>query len=63
MDNEELLRSLAEAVADGEPEEVTGLTNQAVAAKLAPLQIISEGLTRGIDVVGARFCSRGLLSA
>ncbi len=57
MENEELLISLAEAVADGEAEEVTGLTNQAVAAKLAPLRIISEGLTRGIDVVGERFAA------
>ena len=55
MTNEEILRNLAEAVIDGDDELVGEIVDQAIAAGLSPLSIINDGLTRGIDVVGANF--------
>lgn len=55
MANEDILRSLAEAVVDGDEELVSELTDQALAEGLEPLSIINDGLTKGIQIVGANF--------
>jgi corrinoid protein of di/trimethylamine methyltransferase len=46
---------LAQAVIDGEPEDVVELAQQALDAGLDPLECINQGLTKGIDRVGALF--------
>lgn len=52
---EELLKKLAQAVIEGEPEEAEGLAKQALAQGLDPLVCINEGLTPGINRVGELF--------
>jgi corrinoid protein of di/trimethylamine methyltransferase len=46
---------LAQAVVDGEPEDAVELAQQALDAGLDPLECINQGLTKGIDRVGALF--------
>jgi corrinoid protein of di/trimethylamine methyltransferase len=46
---------LAQAVIDGEPEDAVELAQQALDAGLDPLECINQGLTKGIDRVGALF--------
>ncbi len=55
MSKEELIDKLAQAVIDGEPEDAVELAQQALDAGLDPLECINEGLTKGIDRVGALF--------
>ncbi|MEL7566223.1 MAG: corrinoid protein [Dehalobacterium sp.] len=55
MANEDILRSLSEAVVDGDEELVSELTDQALAEGLEPLSIINDGLTKGIQIVGTNF--------
>ena len=55
MANEDILKSLAEAVIEGEEDLVADLTDQAISMGLEPLEIINDGLTRGIEIVGANF--------
>jgi 5-methyltetrahydrofolate--homocysteine methyltransferase len=53
----DLLERLAQAVIDGEPEDAEELAKQALDQGLDPLTCINEGLTKGIDRVGALFAS------
>lgn len=53
--SQELLKSVLEAVVDGDVQEVTESTEKAVAAGIKPLEILNEGLVKGIEVVGERF--------
>lgn len=53
--SEEIYRKLAQAVIDGEVEDVKALANQALELGLDPLVCINEGLTRGIQKVGELF--------
>lgn len=55
MTQEEILRALAEAVVDGDEDIVAKLTSQAIDKGIKPLDIINEGLTKGIDIVGQNF--------
>jgi len=57
MANEDLLQSLAEAVVDGDEEMVSELTEKALSEGLEPLSIINDGLTKGIQIVGANFAA------
>lgn len=57
MAKEDLLKELSEAVIEGDEDLVGELTDQAIAAGLAPLDIINDGLTRGIEAVGANFAA------
>jgi corrinoid protein of di/trimethylamine methyltransferase len=50
-----ILERLAQAVADGEPEEAEALARQALEQGLDPLRCIDEGLTPGIERVGELF--------
>ncbi len=52
---EEVLVQVKEAVVEGKREETLRLVKEAVRAGLAPIQIIGEGLTPGLYVVGDRF--------
>lgn len=55
MTHDEILKKLAQAVIDGEPEEAEALARQALAEGLDPLTCINEGLTPGINRVGELF--------
>jgi 5-methyltetrahydrofolate--homocysteine methyltransferase len=49
------LKALAEAVIRGDQATAVSVTKQALKEKVAPKQILDEGLIAGMDVVGARF--------
>jgi corrinoid protein of di/trimethylamine methyltransferase len=53
--SQEMFDKLAQAVIDGEPEDAAELAQQALDAGLDPLECINQGLTKGIDRVGALF--------
>ena len=52
---DEIMKGLIDAVAEGDDQLVVELTNKAVDSGMEPLQVINEGLTAGINVVGRRF--------
>lgn len=54
---EEMYKKLAQAVLDGEPEEAEALAKEALALGLDPMACITQGLTKGIQEVGALFAS------
>jgi corrinoid protein of di/trimethylamine methyltransferase len=53
--SEEILNRLAQTVVDGEPEEAEAVAREALDGGLDPLVCINQGLTPGIDQVGALF--------
>ena len=55
MSEEEILKKLAQAVIDGEPEDAVELAQQALDQGLDPLTCINQGLTAGIERVGELF--------
>ena len=55
MSKEEILSKMAQAVIDGEPEDAAELARQALDQGLDPLVCINEGLTPGMNRVGALF--------
>jgi corrinoid protein of di/trimethylamine methyltransferase len=55
--SEEIYAKLAQAVADGEPEDAEELARQALDLGLDPLECINRGLTPGIDRVGELFAT------
>jgi corrinoid protein of di/trimethylamine methyltransferase len=57
MEQSKILKSLADAVTDGDDESVVELTNEGINLGIAPLEIINDGLTRGINQVGERFAA------
>lgn len=55
--SEEIYEKIAQAVIDGEVDDVIELANQALDDGLDPLTCINEGLTKGIQRVGELFSS------
>ena len=55
MEKEEILKNLAQAVIDGEPEDAEALARKALELGLNPLECITKGLTVGIQKVGELF--------
>jgi len=53
--SEELFQKLTDSIVDCDPDAVEALTRQALAAGLEPLEIIAQGLTKGMQIVGERF--------
>ena len=53
--SQELYAQLAQAVIEGDQELTISLTKQALDRGVNPLEIIKQGLTPGIDVVGEKF--------
>src|SRR4030042_1760950 len=49
------LKALAEAVIRGDQATAVNVTKAALQEKVAPKQILDEGLIAGMDVVGSRF--------
>ena len=57
MEKDEILKRLAQAVIDGEPEDAEALARKALELELDPLECITSGLTVGIQKVGELFSS------
>lgn len=57
MAKEEILQKLSESVLEGDEDLAQEWTEKAIAAKIKPLDIINEGLTKGIEAVGANFAA------
>lgn len=55
MTNEEILQKLSEGVLEGDQDQVREYTQKGLDAGLAPLDLINDGLTKGIQAVGAEF--------
>ena len=55
MEAKEILKLLAQGVVDGDEDAVLVHTEKAIEMKIAPLEIINNGLTKGIDIVGEYF--------
>lgn len=55
--SQEMFEKLAEAVIQSEPDDAEALAKEALEKGLDPLQCIKEGLTKGIQKVGALFAS------
>jgi len=53
--SQELFSKLSMALIDGEEETVAALVKQALEQQLNPLEIIKQGLTPGMNVVGEKF--------
>lgn len=53
--SEDLFKSLSQAVIEGKKDACEELTNQLVAMKISPKEILDGGLVPGMDVVGQRF--------
>ena len=57
MEDQDQFHTISEAVQAGDAEILRALTRQALEAGVSPLQIIEQGLTAGIRVVGDKFGS------
>lgn len=55
MANEEILKRIAELVAEGDEEEAVEAVKQAFAAGLDPLVILNEGAAKGMDIVSEQY--------
>jgi methylmalonyl-CoA mutase cobalamin-binding domain/chain len=55
MPKDDILRELAQAVIDGEPEDAAELAQKALEQGMDPLECINEGLTPGMNRVGELF--------
>ncbi|MGI6406155.1 MAG: cobalamin B12-binding domain-containing protein [Syntrophaceticus sp.] len=55
--SQEALKNVLDAVVEGEVEDVAEFTEKAVAAGVKPLDILNEGLVKGIEVVGERYAT------
>jgi 5-methyltetrahydrofolate--homocysteine methyltransferase len=51
----EILTQIMNTLVEGKPDETVELTRKALTAGIEPMQIISKGLTAGMDIVGERF--------
>jgi corrinoid protein of di/trimethylamine methyltransferase len=51
----ELLEKITTSIVDGDPDSTVDTTEQALAAGLAPLTILDEGLLPGMKIVGQKF--------
>ncbi len=50
-----ILKQIEEAVVRGSIEETSNLTQAALAANLAPMDILDNGLIKGLEVIGQKF--------
>ena len=55
--SQEVLNNVLEAVVDGDVDAVAELTEKAVKAGIKPLEVLNDGLVKGIEVVGERFAT------
>jgi trimethylamine corrinoid protein len=55
MSTDELYQAMSQSVIDGEPEQAKELARKAVSLDLNPLEVIDQGYTHGMNVLGDRF--------
>ncbi len=55
MDNNEILKNLANAVIEGDDELAVSSAKAALENNMDPLQAVEEGLSKGMDVIGRQF--------
>jgi len=55
MSIDELYQTMSQSVIDGEPEQAEELAHQALSLGLDPLEVIDNGYTRGMNVLGDLF--------
>jgi corrinoid protein of di/trimethylamine methyltransferase len=55
MSTDELYQTMSQSVIDGEPEQAEELAQKAVSLGLDPLEVIDQGYTRGMNVLGDCF--------
>lgn len=55
MTHEEILQKVSEGVLEGDADQVIEWTNKALDAGIVPLAVINDGMTKGIETVGALF--------
>lgn len=55
MDNNEILKNLANAVIEGDDELAVNSAKAALENNMDPLQAVEEGLSKGMDVIGRQF--------
>jgi corrinoid protein of di/trimethylamine methyltransferase len=55
MSSDELYQAMSQSVIDGGPEQAEALAQKAVRLDLNPLEVIDDGYTRGMNVLGDRF--------
>ena len=55
MSTNELYQAMSQSVIDGEPEQAEELAQKAVSLDLDPLEVIDQGYTHGMNVLGDRF--------
>lgn len=51
----DLLAKITASLVNGDPDETVALTQQALDADLGPMDIINQGLTPGMEIVGEKF--------
>ncbi len=55
MEKEQILNNLATAIIEGDQDLASENAQQALDTRMDPLEAVDEGLSKGMDVVGARF--------
>ncbi len=55
MGEEELLDKLAKTIIDGDTKATTEVAQEVLAAEIDPLEAISQGGVKGLDIIGERF--------
>ena len=55
MSTDELYQAMSQSVIDGEPEQAEDLARKAVSLDLNPLEVIDQGYTHGMNVLGDLF--------
>ena len=60
--NDQIFKSMAQSIIDGEAEEAEKLALQAIELGIDPLDAINKGFVVGVDHVGDLFSLRGCIS-
>lgn len=53
--SDDLIAQITQSIVNGDPDEALALTQQALSAGIEPMQIVDDGLVRGMDIVGEKF--------
>ena len=53
--SDDLIAQITQSIVNGDPDEALALTQQAITAGIEPMQIVDDGLVRGMDIVGEKF--------
>ena len=53
--SDDLIAQITQSIVNGDPDEALALTQQALTAGIEPMQVVDDGLVRGMDIVGEKF--------